>query len=112
MVIISSAHPVPTLIFDEVDAGIGGHIATVVGDLLHHLGQQRQILCVTHLAQIAALGTQHFRVRKQNNEAHTWSEIDLLDAPGRIEEIARMLGGKASTARQHAKEMLAQNEME
>lgn len=112
MVIISSAHPVPTLIFDEVDAGIGGHIATVVGDLLHHLGQQRQILCVTHLAQIAALGTQHFRVRKQNNEAHTWSEIDLLDAPGRIEEIARMLGGKASTARQHAQEMLAQNEME
>ena len=108
MVIISTAHPVPTLIFDEVDAGIGGHIATVVGDLLHRLGQQRQILCVTHLAQIAALGKQHFRVRKQNNEEHTWSEIDLLDAPGRIEEIARMLGGKATTARQHAQEMLAQ----
>ena len=108
MVIISTAHPVPTLIFDEVDAGIGGHIATVVGDLLHRLGQQRQILCVTHLAQIAALGKQHFRVRKQNNEEQTWSEIDLLDAPGRIEEIARMLGGKATTARQHAQEMLAQ----
>jgi DNA repair protein RecN (Recombination protein N) len=108
MVIISTAHPVPTLIFDEVDAGIGGHIATVVGDLLHRLGQQRQILCVTHLAQIAALGKQHFRVRKQNDAEQTWSEIDVLDAPGRVEEIARMLGGKVTTARQHAQEMLAQ----
>lgn len=107
MVITSTAHFVPTLIFDEVDAGIGGHIASVVGDLLRRLGQQRQILCVTHLAQIAALGNQHFRVRKQNNMQHTWSEIDLLDETERIEEIARMLGGKVTTARQHAQEMLA-----
>ncbi|MBU6491421.1 MAG: DNA repair protein RecN [Burkholderiales bacterium] len=108
-VIASSASLTPTLIFDEVDSGIGGAVAEVVGRLLRQLGQGRQVLCVTHLPQVAALGHQHLRVAKRSEGAATLSEIVALGRQERVEEIARMLGGVEITAttRKHAREMLA-----
>ncbi|AOI91286.1 DNA repair protein RecN [Burkholderia pseudomultivorans] len=109
-VIASAASPTPTLIFDEVDTGIGGGVAEVVGRLLHQLGRDRQVLCVTHLPQVAARGDHHFQVAK-GADAHggTVSTVSPLDRASRIEEVARMLGGLEITAttRKHAKEMLA-----
>ena len=109
-VIASAASPTPTLIFDEVDSGIGGAVAEVVGRLLHQLGAARQVLCVTHLPQVAARGDRHFRVAKDVTSAgDTVTDVAPLDKAGRVEEIARMLGGLEITAttRKHAKEMLA-----
>ncbi|RKP48620.1 DNA repair protein RecN [Pararobbsia silviterrae] len=108
-VIASAASPTPTLIFDEVDTGIGGAVAEVVGRLLHQLGRMRQVLCVTHLPQVAARGEYHFKVAKKTVDAGTVSSVDPLDKPSRVEEIARMLGGVEITAttRKHAREMLA-----
>ena len=109
-VIASAASPTPTLIFDEVDTGIGGGVAEVVGRLLHQLGAMRQVLCVTHLPQVAARGDRHFQVSKSGDgNGGTLSVVTSLDRPGRVEEVARMLGGLEITAttRKHAKEMLA-----
>jgi DNA repair protein RecN (Recombination protein N) len=109
-VIASTASPTPTLIFDEVDSGIGGAVAEVVGRLLHQLGQIRQVLCVTHLPQVAARGEHHFSVAKSTDaQGATLSEVTALDRASRVEEVARMLGGVEITAttRKHAKEMLA-----
>jgi DNA repair protein RecN (Recombination protein N) len=109
-VIASAASPTPTLIFDEVDTGIGGGVAEVVGRLLHQLGQARQVLCVTHLPQVAARGDHHFQVAKAGNgKGGTVSSVISLDKSSRVEEVARMLGGLEITAttRKHAKEMLA-----
>lgn len=107
-VITSAANPVPTLIFDEVDSGIGGAVAQVVGKLLAQLGTERQVLCVTHLAQVAAQGSNHWRVSKQTVAAQTHSHIDILNTDERVDEIARMLGGIdiTDTTRAHAVEML------
>lgn len=114
-VIASTSTATPTLIFDEVDSGIGGAVAEVVGRLLKRLGQQVQVLCVTHLAQVASQADQHFRVSKTSAqvagvaEARTVSRIELLDQKERVEEIARMMGGLEITAatRRHARELLA-----
>ncbi len=108
-VITSSATATPTLIFDEVDSGIGGGVAEVVGRLLKRLGQARQVLCVTHLPQVASQANQHFQVSKQSLANKTISAIDGLDSKNRVEEIARMLGGLEITAttRKHARELLA-----
>lgn len=110
-VIASQAARVPTLIFDEVDSGIGGAIAEVVGRLLHELGQRHQVLCVTHLPQVAAYGDTHFQVSKVSDADQTVSKIQQLSSKERIEEISRMLGGIEITAttREHAKEMLGLN---
>jgi DNA repair protein RecN (Recombination protein N) len=108
-VIASTASPTPTLIFDEVDTGIGGGVAEVVGRLLHQLGRDRQVLCVTHLPQVAARGDHHFQVAKlATANGGTVSTVAALDRASRIEEVARMLGGLEITAttRKHAKEML------
>lgn len=98
-----------SLIFDEVDSGIGGAVAEVVGRLLKKLGQERQVLCVTHLPQVASQANQHFRVSKNSAGGKTLSHIEVLDAKARVEEIARMLGGLEITAitRKHARELLA-----
>jgi len=108
-VIASSATATPTLIFDEVDSGIGGGVAEVVGRLLRKLGRERQVLCVTHLPQVASQANQHFEVSKRNSNGKTVSSITALDADARVEEIARMLGGLEITAttRTHARELLA-----
>ncbi len=102
----------PTLIFDEVDVGIGGGVAEIVGRMLHQLGQQAQVLCITHLPQVAACGKHHWRVEKQVQKNLTTTQINLLNAKDRVEEIARMLGGIKITAQTlaHAKEMLQQPE--
>lgn len=99
---------IPTMIFDEVDVGIGGGVAEIVGQLLKQLGQKRQVLVITHLPQVAAQGSYHLRVSKKVAEGVTLSRIEPLAQPERIEEIARMLGGVdiTSTTRKHAEEML------
>ena len=106
---LSGVAGVPTLIFDEVDVGIGGSVAEAVGRRLAKLGETRQVLVITHLPQVAARGAQHLRVARQANGSFVSSNIALLDAAARVEEIARMLGGLKITAttRQHAAEMLA-----
>ena len=109
-VITSSATATPTLIFDEVDSGIGGGVAEVVGRLLKRLGSDHQVLCVTHLPQVASQANQHFQVSKAGApDGKTVSRIDPLDAKSRVEEVARMLGGLEITAttRKHARELLA-----
>jgi len=107
-VITSSAAAVPTLIFDEVDAGIGGAVAEVVGRKLKTLGEERQVLCVTHLPQVAAQAREQWSVAKAAESGSARSRVAVLDQKSRIEEIARMLGGVAITAttRKHAAEML------
>ena len=99
---------VPMLIFDEVDSGIGGAVAEVVGKALRALGQERQVLAITHLPQVAACGEQHWQVQKNSTENSTVSRISVLDEVARIDEIARMLGGETitTTTREHAREML------
>jgi DNA repair protein RecN (Recombination protein N) len=109
-VIAASATPVATLIFDEVDAGIGGAVADTVGRLLKRLGQSRQVLAVTHLPQVAAHGDQHFVVLKETDgTGRPVSRLHQLDRKTRVEELARMLGGQeiTETTRKHAREMLA-----
>ena len=109
-VIASSATATPTLIFDEVDSGIGGAVAEVVGRLLRKLGQERQVLCVTHLPQVASQASQHYQVSKgAAGDGRTVSRIAPLAGAERVEEIARMLGGLEITAttRKHARELLA-----
>lgn len=98
----------PTMIFDEVDSGIGGGIAEIVGQKLRALSHNRQVLCVTHLPQVAAQAHQHLYVEKNNKTDLTSSQVRLLDNEERVEEIARMLGGVNITANTlaHAKEML------
>lgn len=99
-----------TLIFDEVDAGIGGAVAQTVGRLLRKLGADRQVLAVTHLAQVAACARHHFAVRKESKAGETASLLEALGADQRLSEIARMLGGNArsSAALAHARELLAE----
>ncbi|VCU69888.1 DNA repair protein RecN [Pigmentiphaga humi] len=110
-VIASRAARVPTLIFDEVDTGIGGAVAEVVGRLLRELGSRHQVLCVTHLPQVAACGNTHLRVDKRQQGGATLSNVSQLDRGGRVDEIARMLGGIEITAttRKHAREMIGNN---
>ena len=97
-----------TLIFDEVDAGIGGRVADVVGSRLQALGSRFQVLCITHLAQIAARGTSQFRIEKHVKGNRTATSVERLDEEGRVEEIARMIGGAAVTepVRASARELL------
>ncbi|NBC11910.1 MAG: DNA repair protein RecN [Gammaproteobacteria bacterium] len=99
---------IPTLVFDEVDVGIGGGVAEIVGRLLRRLGQARQALCVTHLPQVAAQAHQQLKVQKQAIDGQTYTEIAPLAEDARVDEIARMLGGTEITAttRAHAAEML------
>lgn len=107
-VMASTSTATPTLIFDEVDSGVGGAVAEVVGKLLKQLGHDRQVLCVTHLPQVASQADHHFKVKKVQDHGHTTSHIVPLTESERIEEIARMLGGLEITdiTRQHARELL------
>jgi len=97
------------MIFDEVDSGIGGAVAEVVGRKLRALGEQRQVMCVTHLPQVAAQGHRHFQVSKAVNGSSTHSAVNALDDKARVEEVARMLGGVeiSKETRANARQMLA-----
>jgi DNA repair protein RecN (Recombination protein N) len=107
-VLTSRSASVPTLIFDEVDVGIGGGVAEIVGRLLRELGSERQVLCVTHLPQVAAQANWQWQVSKATRDGVTLSAIQPLDDDGRIQEIARMLGGVeiSDITLQHARELL------
>lgn len=107
----ASKGSVPCMIFDEVDVGIGGGVAEVVGQLLKQLGQHRQVLVITHLAQVASQAAQHLQVSKTQEAGTTLSHIASLDPDSRVEEVARMIGGLqiTDTTRQHAREMLGNN---
>ncbi|PTU65136.1 DNA repair protein RecN [Chromobacterium sp. Panama] len=110
-VVISQVASVPTLIFDEVDVGIGGRVAEVIGHMLRQLGQRYQVLCITHLPQVASCGSHHWQVSKSEHKGRVKSRIEPLNSEQRVLEIARMLGGVelTQTTREHAAEMLASN---
>lgn len=110
-VITAKLTPVGTLIFDEVDSGIGGAVAVVLGKLLRELGKTRQVLCVTHLAQVAGCAHHQWQVKKSTTEGKTTSSLTVLSREERIEELARMLSGLAvsQAARSAAEELLAQD---
>lgn len=109
--ILAREDHIPTLIFDEVDAGIGGKTAKIVGEKLGHISRSHQVLCITHLPQIASYGDLHYRIAKSVQANHTTTQIEPLDFAERIEEIARMSGGKeiTDTTRKHAEEMLTRH---
>jgi DNA repair protein RecN (Recombination protein N) len=106
--ILAKTGSVETIIFDEVDSGISGATAEVIGEKLLCLGSYHQILCITHLPQIASQGQTHFLARKGVMGGRTQTNISELDREGRIQEIARLMGGRKISARAvaHAKEML------
>lgn len=106
--VASRVADVPTLVFDEVDAGIGGGVAEIVGRMLQALGRNRQVLCITHLPQVAAAADNQWRVAKRAVKGETLSSVDPLEGDARVDEIARMLGGVkiTDTTRRHAAEML------
>ena len=111
-VISASSETIPTLIFDEVDSGIGGGVAEIVGQKLRSLGKDRQVLCVTHLPQVAALAHQQMQVSKLSGKDTTRTRIRRLNEEERIDELARMLGGVkiSRQTREHAREMLQQGQ--
>lgn len=106
--VLTAADGIPTLIFDEIDAGIGGRIGRVVGEKLWRLAARHQVLCVTHLPQVAAWGDTHFHVRKAVADGRTVTEVRQLEGPARVEEVAQMLGGAGDAARANARQLLAE----
>ena len=108
-VIAAQATAIPSMVFDEVDAGIGGGVAEIVGRQLRTLAAKRQVLCVTHLPQVASQTHQHLRVAKQTKGQNTFTSIEPLDKKTQVEELARMLGGVeiTETTRKHAREMIS-----
>lgn len=105
--VLAQADYVPTLIFDEIDQGIGGRVGTVVGEKLWQLGRQHQVLVVTHLPQLAAFGDQHYRVSKQVQNERTTTQVEMLDSRNREAELAQMLGGESEANLRAAQEALA-----
>jgi DNA repair protein RecN (Recombination protein N) len=105
--VLAAAETIPTLIFDEIDQGIGGRVGGVVGEKLWQLGRRHEVLCVTHLPQLAAFGDQHFSVRKEVVDGRTSTQVRPLDDPARLEELALMLGDLSEANRTAARETLA-----
>ena len=104
--VLAQADRIPTLIFDEIDQGIGGRVGMVVGRKLWELARQHQVLCVTHLPQLAAFGEQHWKVLKQVREGRTETLVESLEGDGRMIELAQMMGEISDGTRQSAKELL------
>ncbi len=104
--VLAAEDEIPVLIFDEVDANVGGETANVVGEKMRQIAAKRQVLCITHLPQVAAPAATHYVVTKQVKEGRTISEIQLLDKKERVIELTRMLGGQTDAARKHAEAML------
>ncbi len=107
-VVAANNNSIPCMIFDEVDSGIGGAVAEIVGQQLSRLASDRQVMCVTHLPQVASFANTHFQVSKQSDGDNTLTRITPLDARQQVEELARMLGGVEITerTREHAREMI------
>jgi DNA repair protein RecN (Recombination protein N) len=104
--VLAAEDEIPVLVFDEVDANVGGETANVVGEKMRQIADKRQVLCITHLPQVAAAGTAHYVVSKQVKEGRTISEISLLNKKERVAELTRMLGGQTDAARKHAEALL------
>ena len=104
--VLAAEDSIPVLIFDEVDANVGGETAHAVGKRMRQIADQRQVLCITHLAPVAAAAQTHYVVSKSVIDGRTESNIQKIDDQDRVDEIARMLGGKVGAARQHAEELL------
>lgn len=104
--VLAEHDKVPVLVFDEVDANIGGETAIIVGEKMRQIGKQHQVLCITHLASVAAAANTHFLVKKEIRNGRTYAAIELLAGENRVYELARMIGGKSETAIQHAKALL------
>ncbi len=103
---LPAADQIPTLIFDEIDQGIGGQVGGIVGRKLSLLANRHQVLCVTHLPQLAAFGAQHYHVEKQVDAGRTLTRVRLLTGEERIYELAQMLGGASNGTLQSAREIL------
>ncbi len=108
--VLSHADETPTLIFDEIDVGIGGRVGAIVGQKLWSLNSNHQVLCITHLPQLAAFGDTHFSVSKDTHEGRTITEVRSLARPARVEELAQMLGTPTSVGRESAEALLAETE--
>jgi len=104
--VLAAEDQIPVLVFDEVDANVGGETANAVGEKMHQIAQKRQVLCITHLPQVAAPASAHYVATKQVKAGRTVSEISLLDTKERVTELARMLGGQSEAARRHAEALL------
>ncbi len=104
--VLAAEDEIPVLIFDEVDANVGGETANAVGEKMKQIAAKRQVLCITHLPQVAAPADAHYVVTKQIRDGRTISEITLLDKKSRVTELARMLGGQTDAARKHAEALL------
>ncbi|EEF58317.1 DNA repair protein RecN [Pedosphaera parvula] len=104
--VLAQVDEIPVLVFDEVDANVGGETANAVGEKMQQIAKQRQVLCITHLAPVASHATAHYVVSKQVREGRTISDITLLTRKDRITELARMLGGQSDAARKHAEALL------
>jgi DNA repair protein RecN (Recombination protein N) len=106
--VLAEEDEIPVLVFDEIDANVGGETAAAVGEKMRHIARRRQVICITHLPAVAAAAESHFVVAKRVEDGRTVSEITLLDQASRPAEIARMLGGQTEPARRHAESLLAQ----
>ena len=106
--VLAAADRIPVLVFDEVDANVGGETARAVGEKMRQIAQKRQVICISHLPQVAALASAHYIVSKEARADRTVSQIALLDKKERITELARMLGGQTDAARKHAEALLRQ----
>ena len=106
--ILAAQSNLPTIIFDEIDTGVSGEIAKKMGEILQKMGNNMQVIAITHLPQIAGKGATHFKIFKEDNEIATQTKIIRLEENDRIEELALMLGGntKSDSARAHAKALL------
>ncbi len=104
--VLAAEDEIPVLIFDEVDANVGGETANAVGEKMRQIAAKRQVLCITHLPQVAAPADAHYVVTKQMKDGRTISEIELLDKKARVAELTRMLGGQSDAARKHAEALL------
>jgi DNA repair protein RecN (Recombination protein N) len=106
--ILARLDAVPTVVFDEVDAGVGGRVALQLGDKLRQVAGSHQVFAITHLPQIASRAHQHLLVRKSERGGITATEVDLLEGEGRVREVARMLGGdpESEVSLRHARELL------
>ncbi|MHC1763769.1 MAG: DNA repair protein RecN [Verrucomicrobiia bacterium] len=104
--VLAGVDQIPVLVFDEVDANVGGETARAVGDKMRQIAKERQVLCVTHLAPVAAAADAHYVVTKETTAGRTVSNIQMLERGARVKELARMLGGQSEAARLHAEELL------
>ncbi|HEV2455854.1 MAG TPA: DNA repair protein RecN, partial [Verrucomicrobiae bacterium] len=104
--VLAAEDEIPVLVFDEVDANVGGETALAVGEKMNQIAGCRQVLCITHLPQVAAPASAHYVVTKQIKNGRTISEIQLLGKKERVTELARMLGGQTDAARKHAEALL------